>query len=474
MANPALDTIRDLRKLVIGKATSSPLSPSTRSASSRLSSTFSNPENRMETIPETSKSDLSETSPEPRLPEFISDTVICQEPAELSSDSFQTPAAPPPAPPLPESFSATPRTPDPAPVKTRSLSSSSYESNGRHTCPHGISFPPLDELLRFGRVSNSQLRDVEQNFNSDEFHCLSHFICEGIYKISTHTQSENLAIEDFVPLARNEFSLNLSSAVENTLRSRRSLQNDRTIDNGESSNSPRHTPRRHWTAPSSNADLPTRLRSHSSSLNSGKHSAPNSNLSSDSQSEDDPPVLNEHVRVRPSNAYPESFQSNPLSIETPTGYTARVNIDFLNSVEENMLNLLQHCSLPLLFPNVRLTFLHYLHQSLYSLHLLNHVKVQSYPKNDLLDLLIVGRELCDLRRHRKNSIKNIEFFGIFLKQTLSTRRRKVRTNPFAVPSLKQNITVSSELVLLAFDSLHSEYKIAWNSHFPLMITPPFI
>lgn len=172
----------------------------------------------------------------------------------------------PPAPPLPDFPRTLVQKRRESRGTTTATTNSSNDSEGRHPCPNGITYPSLDELLKFGRITRHQLEQVEEQFNSEEFHCLPHFICEGIYHSTQITSSDRPAIEDYVPLARNEFNNQLTSAVSEFYRTRSLQPHSPKLGEQTEQRKKRDNPLRHRAVPklelSSSRSEDKTIRSH--------------------------------------------------------------------------------------------------------------------------------------------------------------------------------------------------------------------
>lgn len=384
----------------------------------------------------------------------------------------------PPAPPLPPPSAFTTRRYTSSSGKTPVTQGTSSDSEGRHTCPHGISYPPLDELLKYGRVSRPQLIEVEKHFDSERFHCVSHMICEGIYNVSADIKTDSPVIEDFVPLKRNDFNSGLKNIVEDHLRSRMTIpnplsssQNTRTTKTREYK--PRNRPEQtvlNTPPPPSTPPSERSLQSYDYSIELSEQFPPRNTLSRELRFSDE---TTSPVRQRNFRDITQEEASDPETVKARKG-TSKRGFTPTKDHTTNMSLALEACSLPQIFSDVRLTFLHYIHQSLYSLHLRTHVKTQSYPKTDILELLIIGRDLCDQRSRYNSDIRHPQLLKLFLRELFSRRSRKVRSNCFEVPMLREGHTITSSLALEAFTSLHRLYQVEWNKQFGQMVTPPFI
>jgi len=478
--NSSIDLIRTLRKQHAAKMQDSQDQPS--SPVRETISTGENPSQKDSNISlldlnDTSHSleaaSLSGTTPIHSFPPFSGDEAIDAN----ESDSSQPPTCEkriPTPPPLPPPSAFTARRYTSSSGKTPATQGASSDSEGRHVCTHGVSYPPLDELLKFGRVSRTQLIEVEKRFDSERFHCVSHMICEGIYTASSITQSDHLVIEDLVPLSRNEFDLGLQQTMETHLRSRlpvtptpsstsptrtRSIRQFKATPNHVQtvSKSPPPPSERSIQSYDYSIDLPEQLRSRATPRRELRFS---DEVSSPTRQ-----------RITHDEFYEVDSEPHPV---IPLKKISTRNFEPSKDTTRNMSLALEACSLPQIFSDVRLTFLHYIHQSLYSLHLRSHVKIQSYPKPDILDLLIIGRDLCDQRRRYNSDIRHPQLLKLFLKELFSRRSRKVRSNCFEVPMLREGHAITLSLALEAFTSFHRLYQVAWNQQFGQMVTPPFI
>lgn len=378
----------------------------------------------------------------------------------------------PTPPPLPPPSALPRRRQTSSSGKTPLTNGSTSDSEGRHICSNGISYPPLDELLKFGRVNRTQLIEVEKRFDSNNFHCLSHLICEGIYHISNVKTNDHLMIEDFPPLSRNDFEQGLRDPIETYLRSRTI-----NVTPNESSNpgrtrtikvNPLSTSKSSTTSRPPASDAST--KSPDLTIDTSVQFPPPRYQTSEIRSSDE---LTSPVRQ---NILRSQMQGDSSDHETVKPHTGSSSKSFKPSpdLNKNMASALEHCSLPQIFTNLRLTFLHYIHQSLYSLHLRSHVKTQSYPKPDILELLIIGRDLCDQRSRYNADIRNPQLLKLFLRELFSRKSRKIRSNCFSVPMLKEGQTITSSLALEAFTSFHQLYQVEWNQQFGQMITPSFV
>jgi hypothetical protein len=353
---------------------------------------------------------------------------------------------------------------------------SSSDSEGRHLCPNGTSYPPLDELLRFGRVTSQQLNEATEHFDSEKFHCMSHWICEGIYHISNLSSSEHIVTEDLVPLSRNNFASNLRECIDSHLRSTLKISNGLATQSKTRTREVRTNTlqlRRSQTQPRPPPPPSTSEKSdpsYDASVSLPEQLPRHTNTSSDDWSNNE---LSSPIRQRNLRNRMKDQDSDHETVKPTKGLTSR-HFKPTKKLQDDMANALEICSLPLLFPNLRLTFLHYIHQSLYSLHLRTHVKTQSYPKPDILELLIIGRDLCDQRSRYTRDIRHPQLLKLFLRELFSRGRRKVRTNCFQVPMLIEGHTLTSSLALEAFTTFHQTYQVMWNHHFGQMIVPPFI
>lgn len=381
----------------------------------------------------------------------------------------------PPAPPLPSFSKAAPQPRRESHGATTTTTKSSTDSEGRHLCPNGIAYPALDELLKYGRITRNQLQQVEEQFNCEQHHCLSQFICEGIYHSSQITSSDRPTIEDYVPLARNEFNRNLTMAVDNFYRQRSTRQYTPKETSSQSNRQKRVNPLRNRKS--------LQLEVIPSTPSSDIQSTTNDNLSvirptsiSEVQSAQNSLELTSPQRQRANRVEAHLDESDQETTRPRRSNRDHSHRHFKPSgnLRECMIQALEVCSLPHIFVDVELTFLHYIHQSLYSLHLRSHVKTQSYPKLDILDLLISGRDLCDLGRRQRGNLAHSKLLKLFLQETFSTRSRKVKSNCFQVPLLRRNQTVTSELIHEALSRYHEQYRIRWSHTFQLMVTPPFI
>jgi hypothetical protein len=391
-------------------------------------------------------------------------------PSDTESKSPPRIPTPPPLPP-PSAFHKRKLTSSSG--KTPITNGSSSDSEGRHTCSNGKIYPPLDELLKFGRVNRSQLIQVEQHFNSERYHCITHMLCEGIYKISDVSESDNLVIEDFIPLARNDFSTGLQNVIETHLRSRHSIKSDKT-DNATPSRTRAKREnslqlRKFDSQPSTTASEKSE-ESHDYTVILSEQFPPPRISSGEVRFSDE---LTSPVRQRILRDQMQVDDSEPETIK-PKRHSSPKSFKPFMDLEKDMAQAIELCSLPQIFHNLRLTFLHYIHQSLYSLHLRTHVKTQSYPKTDILELLILGRDLCDQRSKYRNDIRHPQLLKLFLRETFSRRSRKIKSNCFQVPMLQEGHSLTSSLALEALTSFHQQYQVEWNQQFGQMITPSFI
>lgn len=135
---------------------------------------------------------------------------------------------------------------------------------------------------------------------------------------------------------------------------------------------------------------------------------------------------------------------------------------------------LKNGRLPQIFLNIRLTFLHHMHQCLYQIHLCQHKKTTSYPKEDLLHL--VETELLSLGRfHHAAIISASAPMTMFcLRETFSFSKRRIKNNPFQFPEIVPGNAFNSVIFTKVMRNLHLEYEMLWRSTFRGAVPPAFI
>ena len=139
----------------------------------------------------------------------------------------------------------------------------------------------------------------------------------------------------------------------------------------------------------------------------------------------------------------------------------------------NMRLVLLNAKLPFTFDNLRLNFLYHLHQTLYTLHLIFHKKVHSYPKDDVLSI-IESNLLAYGHYYRSASLCPSAPMTLFcLRETFSFSRRRMKGNPFNFPLIINKNSFNDTSFLRILQSVHMEFEHLYRATFSEMVPVPF-
>lgn len=348
----------------------------------------------------------------------------------------------------------------------------SFETMESHICPNDKRYPTYEEIVRYGRLSAAQMKQIGPSFDNELYHCYSHYVCEAIYHISDHTSSLCPAIEDLIPMSRSEFDSRLKDSVTSALRTRLGIST--ASKSSTPDDSPvRNVKRRQFTVKSHDHDELSSSPEDNRLVRPQAPSPParSSERSSASSPEDRLLAIERRIELQLSQIRSDHSMRSESIPETDV-FTLPASTPF-TPVPDSMSNCLRELNIPSIFADEKLSFLHQFHQCLYSLHHLDHVKLQSFPKDDIFSLIKFGYRVCTLREKQRKLIRNRHLFMRVMENTFDFRKRKVIGNHYDFPFIKNDDSITSSYMLDFCQSLQLEYSTIWKRTFGSDYLPPF-
>jgi hypothetical protein len=349
--------------------------------------------------------------------------------------------------------------------------------------------PPLPDLPRFGPTSPTQLRRDEPDSQIEE---LENQARKSSFSTSTYPSSGSDDVS-YDPNNGYRIKRELSSNLKGVASALEQLPPFSTMGCNASKVVERHSSRDH--------PLRNRKNNFSSSTVKTKKVNFKDFKVEEVPDEPSPPFESDSTKITSSESESPSQHKGIQFTLTDDGASSLKSLSSTDSVrmfrwfEENVFNsfkvvkfsnlkltnfstlnqqlVVLNCRLPVIFNDSRLNFLHHFHQTMYSLHLIDHRRISTYPKDDILYLI----EKHLMSKHHANRCSTIcpsaPMVFFCLRKTFSFERRVVKDNKFNFPSTVPEFSFSHETFLTMLRTLHDEFKNLHRATFSGIVPIPF-